>query len=334
VDDTGLIAAANPVFDRLLGGASGVLIAVSGGPDSMALLALLAEWARGRGIAPKLHAATVDHGLRPDAAAEAALCSRFAKERGIPHATLRWEGRKPASGLQEAAREARYALLADHARAIGATHLATAHHADDQAETVLMRLCAGSGIAGLAGMRDAVERDGLTHVRPLLGIPKAALQTFCAARGIAVAEDSSNSDPRFSRTRLRRILPLLAAEGLTVERLTRLASRAARADAALEAATASALARAGFRRADRGIRLDWREMAATPEDIRLRALGDALRASPAVGRVKLDGLERLLVGIDAANAAKQGIRRTLAGQVVTLSTAGVLTVATAPPRRG
>ena len=134
-----------------LGRARTLLIAVSGGPDSTALLLMAAEWARRRGRT-RIEAATVDHGLRPESAEEAkavaALCARL----GVAHRILQWKGAKPASRLQERAREARYRLLVDHAKAIGADALLTAHHADDQAETVLFRLLRGSGVAGLRGM--------------------------------------------------------------------------------------------------------------------------------------------------------------------------------------
>ncbi len=154
------IAKANAAFDRVFSDATNILAAVSGGPDSVALLALLADWAKSNGRGIRVFAATVDHGLRPESAQEAADCGRLAAQLGIPHAVLRWEDPKPATGLQESARIARYGLLAAHARSIGATHVATAHHADDQAETVLMRLAAGSGIAGLAAMRETTRLDG------------------------------------------------------------------------------------------------------------------------------------------------------------------------------
>jgi tRNA(Ile)-lysidine synthase len=333
VDEHALIRAAEAAFDRLLGEATGVLVAVSGGSDSLALAALLADWAQERSPAFALHAATVDHGLRPEAAAEAEACARVLKPLAVRHATLRWTGPKPAAGLQEAAREARYRLLAGHAGTVGATHLATAHHADDQAETVLMRLAAGSGIGGLAGMRERTERGGLTHVRPLLGVSKAALVSFCMSRGLPFVEDPGNANPRFTRARLRRAAPALAAEGLTAQRLSRLAMRAARAEAALEAATDAALAKAGLRVTDCVARCDWRDVAAAPAEIRLRALLGALRATGGDPPPRLEAAEALLSEIDAAHAVGRRLRRTLAGRMVTLMTGGVMTVGPAPPRR-
>ena len=129
-----------------------LILAVSGGPDSTALLWLAARWRARRKHGPTLIAVTVDHGLRPEAAGEARAVKRLAQKLGVAHRTLRWSGKKPASGIQQAAREARYRLLADAARKGGARHILTAHTLDDQAETVLFRLARGSGIAGLRGM--------------------------------------------------------------------------------------------------------------------------------------------------------------------------------------
>ncbi|MEJ1938863.1 tRNA lysidine(34) synthetase TilS, partial [Nostoc sp. NIES-2111] len=156
----------------------GLLLAVSGGPDSMALLALCAAWANERPDGqprPPLFAATVDHWLRPEARDEAAMVAREASRLSVPHSVLDWAGPKPRTGLQEAARQARYALLAEEARRVGATDVVTAHHADDQAETILMRLVRGSGLDGLAGMAAERPLDGVRLVRPLLGIPKSRL---------------------------------------------------------------------------------------------------------------------------------------------------------------
>ena len=143
---------------------------------------MAAEWAKRRGKT-RIEAATVDHGLRPESADEAkavaALCARL----GVRHHVLLWKGAKPTSRLQERAREARYRLLVDHAKAIGADALMTAHHADDQAETVLFRLLRGSGLAGLRGMDVMSARDGVTIARPLMGLKKRDLIAFAQARG-------------------------------------------------------------------------------------------------------------------------------------------------------
>ena len=161
--------------------AKALLIAVSGGPDSTALLLMAAEWAKRRGK-PRIEAATVDHGFRPESADEAKAVAKLCARLKVDHRVLQWKGVKPTSRLQERAREARYRLLVDHAKAIGADAVVTAHHADDQAETVLFRLLRGSGLAGLRGMDLMSARDGMTIARPLMGLKKRDLIAFAKGR--------------------------------------------------------------------------------------------------------------------------------------------------------
>ena len=156
---------------------SRILLAVSGGPDSTALLWLAARWRDARKNAPKLIAATVDHRLRPEAKQEAAQVAKLARKLKIPHHVLSWRGKKPKTGLPEAARAARYELLISLARKTGAEAIVTAHTRDDQAETMLHRIGRGSGVTGLAGIRRKSERDGVVILRPLLGLPKARLES-------------------------------------------------------------------------------------------------------------------------------------------------------------
>jgi tRNA(Ile)-lysidine synthase len=180
-------------------------IAVSGGPDSVALLLLAAHAFAGR-----IAAVTVDHRLRAAAAAEAAGVAALCQTSGIPHTTLRWDGPWPVANIQAEARLARYALLRDWCAATGHGLLLTAHHADDQAETLLMRLARGSG-AGLAGIR--AQRPlgaGVTLVRPLLGVRRTELAAIVAHAGITPVTDPANDDPHYDRTHARR---LLAATG-------------------------------------------------------------------------------------------------------------------------
>src|SRR5439155_11044874 len=153
-----------------------IAVAVSGGPDSMARLLLAERWAKERGGAA--WALTVDHGLRPESAAEACTVAGWLQARAIPHAILVWHGEKPASGLQEAARAARYRLLAEWCRAQGCLHLLAAHHRADQAETHLIRRRAKSGRDGLAGMSAVRELAGCRLVRPLLAVPQTRLRAF------------------------------------------------------------------------------------------------------------------------------------------------------------
>ncbi len=173
-------------------------LAVSGGPDSLALM-LLAHAA----LPGRIAVASIDHGLRPEAAGEVALVERLAGERGIPFTAITLT---PQPGnLQAQARAGRYAALADWARASGLGAVATAHHADDQAETLLMRLNRGSGLAGLAGVRAASRIEGteVPLLRPLLGWRKAELEALVAAAGIVAVQDPSNANPDFERAAIR-----------------------------------------------------------------------------------------------------------------------------------
>ncbi len=178
-----------------------IAVAVSGGPDSLALTILADRWARQRGGA--VCALSVDHRLRPESGAELRLLTAWLRVRGIRHDILVWAGAKPASGIEEAARAARYDLLTARCRARGCLHLLLAHHREDQIETHLIRLRARSGADGLAGMPAIRELDGVRLVRPLLGIPRARLRALLEAEGQPWITDPSNRDPVFERARLR-----------------------------------------------------------------------------------------------------------------------------------
>lgn len=324
------------LFDGLAA-APALLLAVSGGPDSTALMWLAARWRGSLSKPPKLIAVTVDHRLRKESTREALAVKRLAAKLGVEHRTLRWSGRKPKTGIQEAARQARYRLLAAAARKAGAQHVLTAHTLDDQAETILFRLARGSGIAGLAGMRrrDAVpvpEGSGLHLVRPLLQVPKARLIATLEAAKLPFAVDPTNADPRFARPRLRALLPALAAEGLTAARLSRLAARAGRVEAALARRldeAQGALCPAPWR--NKGpIVLDATSFLELPEEIGLRLLARMIDFAGNEGPADLAQLETLQAEIEGAGGTR--IRRTLGGAMVTLSR-GKLAVERAPPRR-
>jgi tRNA(Ile)-lysidine synthase len=201
------VTAAHPGFAAVMADLFGaapparVGVALSGGGDSTALLALAAGWAAAAGVA--LAAATVDHGLRPGARAEAAAAGEMARGLGVAHDILAWQGWTGRGNLQDAARRARRALLADWARARGIDAVLLGHTADDQAETVLMRLARGSGVDGLSGMAALRRADGITWARPLLGTRRALVAGLAAGRGHGLAEDPSNADPRFFRVRAR-----------------------------------------------------------------------------------------------------------------------------------
>jgi tRNA(Ile)-lysidine synthase len=314
----------------------GLVLAVSGGPDSTALLVLAARWAKRTKPAPKLVAVTIDHGLRPEAAREAALVKRLARQLGVPHHTLRWRGNKPRAGLQEAARNARYELLAQAAAREGFAHIATAHTLDDQAETVLFRLARGSGVFGLAGMAHAAplpvrgERK-IFLIRPLLHVPKARLIATLKAAKIRYSEDPSNHDPRFTRPRLRALMPALAREGLDARGLARLALRLRRAEATIAVAVdAARAALAPPPWPQRGpIAFETARFADLPAEVALRLLGEAIAHCGDEGPVELAKLEALY---EALRQARSRLRRTLAGALITLG-ADRLTVERAPARR-
>ncbi len=290
---------------------------------------MAAEWAARRGA--RIAAATVDHGLRPESAAEAETVAALAAKLGVPHKTLVWTGAKPSTRVQERAREARYRLLIGHARAIGAEAIATAHHADDQAETVLFRLIRGSGVAGLAGMEAMNERDGVTIARPLLCVSKSDLVAFCRSRGAAFADDPSNADLRFARPRLRALIERLGEEGLNAESLVRLARRASEADEALRRMTAEAEARLG---ADGPI--DARALFAEPIAIIQRTL--AGRVARVGGRdesrIGLEKIETLALRLRDATANGRTLSANVGGALVRLSAKGELSFAPEPARRG
>ena len=331
-----LTAAEAAVLFRPLAGERALVVAVSGGPDSIALLALLAEWA-GRDR-PRLLAVTVDHGLRSEAAQEALMVGEFCARLGVGQHMRRWLGQKPQASLQEKARAARYALLTEEARAFGATAIVTAHTADDQAETMLMRMAAGSGLTGLAGMAVRSSANGIVLARPLLGVAKARLVATCEARGLSFVRDPSNDDPRFARIRWRRLLPALAQEGLTAGRLGQLAYRLARADDALDRLAVRALAAlpAGGEAGKRWF--DFARLCQEPEEIIIRSLALALATAQDSGEktdvpLRLARLEDCAQALITAAREGRALRRTLGGFSLSLASNGVLTLMREGKRR-
>src|SRR5712664_3699609 len=348
--------------------APAIVLAVSGGPDSIALMWLAARWRSTLARGPRLIAVTVDHGLRAEAASEARGVKRLARTLDLTHRTMRWTGDKPKTGLPAAARAALYRLLAQAARASGATHILTAHTRDDQAETLLMRMLRGSGIAGLAAMARQSERDGVLLARPFLQVSKAQLVATLKKAKIDFADDPTNRDPNFTRPRIRTIMPVLAAEGGDVRNLARLASRLARANQAVEILVDGAerylalrdreAPRAGFdanafdasafdasafeARTFEARTFDAKAFAAMPEEIRLRLLKRAIDRFGHEGPAELGKVEALLAALDQAGAKKgkkkgkeprPRLKQTLAGALVSL-TDGRIRVEPAPPRRG
>lgn len=315
-----------------------LVLAVSGGPDSTALMVLAARWRDARKRGPKLIAVTIDHGLRAESKGEAASVARLARKLKLAHRTLRWTGKKPKTGLPQAARIARYGLLGQAARQLGASHILTAHTLDDQAETVIIRMSRGSGVTGLAAMARLANLPGsgegdIKLVRPLLDMPKSRLVATLKAAKISFADDPTNRDPRFTRARLRGLMPQLAQEGLDARRLALLASRIKRADAAIEAAVDRAAVEVSADSVEPGrITFEAPDYGRLPAEIALRLLGRAVAELGCEGPVELGKLEALKAALDGAQKAGNArFRRTLAGAVVTL-TADTITVEQAPPR--
>jgi tRNA(Ile)-lysidine synthase len=290
---------------------------------------MVAEWAARRGTT-RIAAATVDHGLRPESGAEAQSVADLCARLGVPHAILQWTGAKPSTRLQERAREARYRLLVEHARAIGADTIVTAHHADDQAETVFFRLMRGSGVAGLRGMEPMSRRNGVSIARPLLGVTKSALVAFAGARGAAFVQDPSNAELRFARPRLRALIAGLAGEGLSAEGLARLARRAAEADEALARMTAEVEARIGAEGP-----IDARALFEAPLAIVQRILARRIAAAGGrdLSRIGLEKIEALALRLRDASLEGRAFKANVGGAVVRLTAAGKLEFSPEPARR-
>jgi tRNA(Ile)-lysidine synthase len=276
-----------------------VAVAVSGGPDSMALVLLADRWAKERG--GEAWGLTVDHGLRPESAAEARTVALWLAARAIRHQTLVWRGNKPASGIQEAAREERYRLLAKWCRDRGCLHLLTAHHREDQRETHLIRRRAGSGPDGLAGMSAVRELAGCRLVRPLLAVPRARLRAVLAAEDQPFIDDPSNRNPRFERARLRLNLPGEAAAELPALGRARIAREAALAPLL---ACAVSLHPAGFAVVDPAA------VAASDDDTAERLLG---RVAAAIGGAPYPARRARLARLRGGLAARPERPRTLGG---------------------
>jgi tRNA(Ile)-lysidine synthase len=319
-----------------------IVAAVSGGPDSLAMLVLLAGWAAAA-QRPRLTIATVDHGLRPASADEAAHVRDVAHRFGLPARLIRLDALQAGTGLQARARSARYQALAALARDMGVSTLMTAHTLDDQAETVLMRMAAGSGVAGLAGIRSVSRIGTLTLARPFLAVAKARLVTTCIAHGLSPASDPSNTDTRFARARWRKMAPLLAREGLDATRLASLAARAAHHADAIAMLAEARLQASRTPGADGQPGLDAATLLAQPLALAEAALAAALGRSgaPETGSPlsepdygpRLKRLEATCAKLMAALAAGQATRLTLGGLLIQLDSRGRMTLQAEAPRR-
>jgi tRNA(Ile)-lysidine synthase len=304
-----------------------LVLAVSGGPDSMALMHLARRWATlASRQAATITVATVDHGLRPESAEEATFVKTHARALGFDHVTLVWSGEKPSAGLQAAARRARYALLTAQARVNGAS-LLTAHTRDDQAETLIMRLSRGSGVDGLSAIAAVSGRDGVRLVRPLLGFSKTRLTAYLRARHVPFVRDPSNENTAFERVRLRLAMKALANAGVSKAALALSAARLGRSRAALDEAAERFLD--GFFRVSPLAHgeIDREAFDALPDEIALRVLARVLplvggRAEPP----RMMRLERLLENLRSRNS-----EATLGGSLV-IAAAGRLSFYREPGR--
>lgn len=267
-----------------------VCVAVSGGADSLALALLLRAWAPDLQIT----ALSVDHGLRPEAAEECAWVKDVLTSYGLCHVTLKWEGEKPENGIQKAARDARYDLMGRWCRAHGVSDLFIAHHQDDQAETFLMRLSRGSGVDGLAAMQKVTPLHGFRLIRPLLDVPKSALEAYLKDKGQSWKEDPSNSDRQFDRVKIRDAREQFEAMGLTSDRLTKTARAMSRVRKLLEKLTEDWL-RAHVSFSEAGFaRFALKALFDEEEEIQLRVLSRIGQAvSGETYPPRLEKLERL-----------------------------------------
>jgi tRNA(Ile)-lysidine synthase len=315
IDLPGLMAAArgSPLAD-----AARLAIAVSGGPDSLALLGLAVAAFPGR-----VTALTVDHGLRAESAAEAAGVAAQCAARGIPHHVLRWDDGAPGPGVQAAARTARYRLLGDWCAAHRHDVLLTAHHADDQAETLLMRLARGAGAGGLAGIRACRPlAPDVQLVRPLLGVRRATLAALATAQSWQVVDDPSNHNPDFTRTQARQLLA--GADWLDVPAMAAAAAHLADAETAL----AWAAARAWDGRVEQRHGALWLDVADLPAELVQRLLRRAITSLNPDAAPRGPDLARLAARLAAGGSG------TLAGvQAKADGKTGLWLLQPAPPPR-
>ena len=284
-------------------------VAVSGGADSLALCLCAQEWAVARGGA--VTALTVDHGLRPGSADEAALVGEWLRARGIDHRVLPWHGEKPRRGVQAKARDARYGLLRDWCRGHAVLHLLVAHHADDQAETLLMRAGRASGFDGLAGMAALTDTDAPRLLRPLLGLGRGRLRSALKARGQTWIEDPSNRHTRFARVRVR---AALEGGAWDTGELAGVAARIGAIRAFDEALTNEWLARHAFLHPAGYVWLDLEGLRGAPRGLALRMLS---RTVTCIGGRGYPPRRRGLTGTCRKLLEKAPRRTTLGGCLLT-----------------
>ena len=250
-----------------------IAVALSGGPDSMALTYMLSETLKKNKLDTQLHALTVNHNLREDSLEEAKEVSQWTKQlHNTTHHILNWEAPKSDTRIMESARKARYNLLADYCNNHSIPYLYVAHHQDDQAETFLFRLSKGSGLDGLACMSEKTSfAQNLQIIRPLLNSSKMELIDYCKEHNLPFIEDPTNKKADYARPRLRESMPILEKEGLSAKRLSVTAMRIERAKRALQWMQEKAVQECcNISLSETEINLE--KLESYPEDIRVRVL--------------------------------------------------------------
>lgn len=287
-----------------------IALAVSGGADSLALMAIVARW---RPASLSVLVLTVDHRLQRGSGKTAAAVAEMARGLGLPVRVLVRKGPVPDADVEGGARTARYTLLLEACRKAGASHLVLAHQRDDLAEGFLMRLKRGAGVFGLAAMRPALDLGDLTIARPLLSVSRARLRATALAAGLAPVDDPMNTDPRFERARVRSLLPRLRALGFGADMLAETALRLADAAEAIEQAASDFLATAVETDMFAVAWLDAAAFARAPHAVRLRVLARIVMAVG--GNAYPPRHDRLIALHDAILAGSDRLKRTLAGSV-------------------
>jgi tRNA(Ile)-lysidine synthase len=305
-----------------------IAVAVSGGPDSLALMALMAEHTQSKNI--ELHILSVDHGLRTSAKDEVQMVAEWVcsqKSAHIQHKILTWEGEKPEAAIMENARAARYDLMAEYCAAHKIQTLLVAHHQDDQAETFLIRLAKGSGLNGLGAMQEVRDYKGALKIaRPLLSVSKEELIALCEEEEIPYVRDPSNENDDYLRPRLRKSMDVLAKEGLTAKRLSLTAKRLSRARRALDDIADSAFQACLIEKRAEAYVFNFNALKGCPEEISLRVIQRAVEAfrEGADYNVRMERLENVFESLwDSPENFKS---RTLGGCKFSLKKEALLTL--------
>ncbi len=322
----------------MAGHAGPIVVAVSGGGDSLALMHLLATFAKARKLAPPI-VLSVDHGLRPASGGDAKQVAAWARQAGLKAHVLAWRGAKPKSGIEAAARDMRYRLMGAWLAKHKIATLFVGHTQDDQAETFLLRLARGSGLDGLSAMRAVAPWpvEGFAQLsvrRPLLDLRRDDLRAHLTRIGQDWLDDPMNDEDAFDRVKVRKAREALADAGLTTARIAAAAAHLARAREALEIVTEAVLARA-VRTVPGGLLLDPKALAAAPREVALRALAAVLMAvSGRPYRPRFEALERLLAAVAAGQAATlHGCHMAPAPKLGAVFGAPALLVARENPRK-